>query len=125
MIKVEIKQTDLDELGRDLDNLMPKKLLNRRLDPLGRSIISEVSDYPPPLRTSRRTGELGKSWVYNVMDMNLEVENYATYAGWVQGENQTSRHRRTGWKRLFDVAVSQADKMIVTISREIDRIWRT
>ena len=124
MIKSEIRPEDLAELRRDLKALEPKNLLRGKFNPLGKDIVKEVKPYPPPVDTSR-TGRLGRSWYYQTWGMNLEVKNYAHYAGWVQGEDQTTQHRNTGWKRLFEVAETQVDKMIAKISKEIDRIWRT
>jgi len=125
MIKAEIRASDLAELKRDLKALQLKNLLRGELDPLGASIIQKAGAYPPPTANSRRTGRLGRSWQSKVWDMKLEVENYASYAGYVHGEEQTATHRATGWKRLFEVASTQTDKLMKKLSDKIDRIWRT
>ena len=125
MIKAEIKASDLAELKRDLKALQLKNLLRGELDPLGASIIQKAGAYPPPTANSRRTGRLGRSWQSKVWGMNLEVENYAHYAGYVHGEEQTARHEQTGWKRLFGVAQTEAEKLMKRLSDKVGRIWRT
>ncbi len=125
MMKLEIEPIGLAELKRDLRRLQPRNLLRGELDPLGCDIIRVVSPYPPALPTSRRTGRLGRAWHYNVQGIRLEVKNYAWYAGYVHGEEQTATHRQTGWKRLFDVALTEADKLIKRLADKAGNIWRT
>lgn len=124
MLEISTKGTDLAALNRDLEALKPKKLMRKHMNPLGKNIVHEVEQYPPPI-DNNRTGKLGRSWYYRTWGMNLDVGNVASYAGYVQGEKQTERHRRTGWKRLFEVAITQTEKLIDKVGREIDRIWRT
>lgn len=125
MIEVEYDQQDFLELMKDLNALYPEKLVEPELKPLGSSIITEVKPYPRQRATSNRTGHLGRSWHYEVWGMNLDVGNYADYAGYVQGDEQTSVHSATGWTRLRDVMEKKIDQLLDKLSREVDRIWRS
>ena len=125
MIDMQISAPDMAELNRDMIALRSENLLRGEMDPLGQAVVKEVSPYPAELPTSRRTGNLGASWWYRALGMKANVGNYADYAGYVQGEEQTTRHRITGWKNILDVASSQMDKLVDKVSRRIDQIWRT
>lgn len=124
MIKVEIKKRDLQNLKKDLNDLKPRNLLRGELDPLGRDIIQEVRPYPPSVGYPR-TGRLGRSWWYRTYGEDLEVGNYASYAGYVQGAEQTGYHKSHGWKNVFDVATTQAEKLIKKIINKAEQIWRS
>ena len=124
MIKAEIDPRDLREMHRDLDALHPKELLRGEQDPMGRSVIRDAGVYPPAGIGNKRTGELGRKWYHRVHGLDLTVGNLAVYAGYVHGEEQRSYHGLRGWKRLFKVAVTQADKLYKKLERKVDQIWR-
>ena len=123
MIEAHIDPRDLRELDADLKALMPKHLLKRYMDPLGRSIVDEASRYPPPSGYPR-TGHLGRSWYNRVYGLDLKVGNLARYAGYVVGDDQTNAAASIGWPRLRDVMTKRIDELLKKLEREIDRLWR-
>lgn len=123
MIEVKIKESDLRELQRDLKKIKPKNLLKGELNPLGRQIVQEAKQYPPPVGYPR-TGRLGRSWHYTTPRDTLEIKNYAEYAGYVQGEQQTSFHKAHGWKNIYNITKDKVSKFIDKIEKKIDNIWR-
>ena len=124
MIEVKIEGHDLRELNRDLSALKPSKLLKDDLNQLGRGIVQEARRYPPSRTSYKRTGLLGRSWMYAVRGLDVHIENPAKYAGYVMGEEQIALHRKHGWRRIFDIATTETEKMLKNISREIDKIWK-
>ena len=123
MIEAHIDPRDLRELDADLKALMPKHLLKRYMDPLGRSIVDEASRYPPPSGYPR-TGHLGRSWYNRVYGLDLKVGNLAHYAGYVVGDEQTNAAANVGWKKVRDVMTKKIDEFVQKLEREIDRLWR-
>ena len=123
MIKAEIKQTDLTALNKDLRALHPDNLLKGELAPLGKVIITEAGKYPAPVGYPR-TGRLGRSWSFSVIKNDLTIKNDAGYATWVQGDNQTARHGRTGWKKVSDIAIKRLDELMKRLSKKAAKIWR-
>ena len=122
MIEGHIDPADLRELNRDLRALHPKKLVGPELNPMGKRVVKTVGRYPPSIGHPR-TGHLGRSWYHQLFGLDLKVGNLAHYAGWVSGDEQIERHKRTGWRRLFDVAVDEADKLIKKLAEKAGRIW--
>ena len=125
MIKVTIDPKDLRELRKDLKALYPKKLVGRDLDPLGKSIIKIAGEYPPPVSTSKRTGKLGRSWYHTVFGLDLKIGNLASFAGYVHGKEQTQVHARHGWKKVFQVATTELDKLIKKLEKKVDKLWKS
>ena len=123
MIEAQFDPRQLAELNRDLQALHPKKLVGPELDPMGRRIIKTAEVYPAPVG-GIRTGHLGRSWYHRLYGLDLTIGNLAVYAGYVHGEEQTARHAQTGWKRVFDVAVDEASKLLKKLEDKAVAIWR-
>ncbi len=123
MIKASFKPGQIKELHKDLDAMRPKKLLKRRLDPLAKEVIEHAGAYPPPVSGSQRTGHLRREWFYELHGLDAEIGNLASYAGYVHGDEQTSVHKRHGWKQIMDVAVDEVDNLIKKLMTKIGRMW--
>ena len=123
MITGHIDPKDLAEFNRDMKALRPKNLLRGEVDPMSARIIKKASKYAPPVAGSQRTGYLGNAWYRTLHGDDFEIGNLASYAGWVHGEEQTATHRRHGWKRLFEVAATEADKLYKRVEKRIKKSW--
>ena len=128
MIEAEIPPAELRELEKDIKALYPEKLLKGELGPFVKEVGAQVGKYPPPVPASSytRTGHLGRSWVYNVINsLSAEVGNFAKYAGYVHGIRQVEQHRAHGWRRLFEMGGDMWDEFIDKLSEKAGRIWRS
>lgn len=123
MIEAHIDPKDLADLNRSLRALRPDRLIGPELDPMGRRVIRTAGKYPGSIG-SPRSGHLGRSWYHRLYGLDLTVGNLAHYAGYVHGEEQTARHKQTGWKRVLDVAMDEASKLIKKLEDKAVRIWR-
>jgi len=123
MIEAHIDPRQLAELNRDLKALRPENLVGPELDPMGRRVIKTAGVYPRSVGYPR-TGHLGRSWYHRLYGLDLTIGNLAVYAGYVHGEEQTARHKQTGWKRVFDVAMDEASKLLKKLEDKAVRIWR-
>ena len=126
MSKAEIDPRDLRQLNINFRDLKPERVLKGELLPFVRDIKRTAAPYPPdfPGNTYKRTGNLGRSWQYVVLSpLSAEVSNAASYAGFVQGHEQTSLHARHGWKYLHEVGDSLLEAFIKKIEAKVVRIW--
>lgn len=107
-----------------------RRFVEAELDRLGRQVSAETKQYPPwrpwknPPKTGRhkggrRTGDLGKSWVYKVTTggtLVLIIESRGVrYARWVQGRDQTRVMSGRGWRTVktnFDRYYPEAQKRL-------------
>ena len=126
MIEAEINPNDLRELRIAMKGLQPEELLKGELMPFAKGVSEKAGWYPPdfPGNTYMRTGLLGRSWVYGLIDsLSVEVANMAYYAGYVHGPEQYPVHRAHFWRRLYEVADDKIDEFIQKINDKIERIW--
>ena len=128
MIEAEIPPEDLRELMLDLKGLRPEHLFKGHMGPFVKEIGMQTGKYPPPMADSAyvRTGHLGRSWYYNVIDsLSAEVGNLAIYAGWVHGPKQVDYHGAHGWRRLYEMGDKTMKAFVRKMEERIDRIWRS
>ena len=124
MIEVRIAKEDLRKLRKALHNLGPKRLVGKEFGVFGKNVVQIVKKYPPSVG-SPRTGRLGNSWLYKVMNKEeVRIKNSAIYAGYVQGEEQREFHKRHGWKNVFNVIEGEIPKLIKRLEKKVDKIWR-
>ena len=123
-MSVKFNTADLIGLKLALRDLSPKRLLSGELDDFAEDVIDYAGWYPPPLATSNRTGNLGKSWEYDIHGMEVTITNYASYAGYVHGDEQIDVHAQTGWRLLADAANDKVDDLIHRLLQKAGNIWR-
>lgn len=128
MIDVKYDKQQLAKLYRKLNRLtllVHGRGMKDNLEELGKNIKGEVRKYPAPVSTSNRTGNLKNKWMYEVWDSKeLHVKNLAEYAGYVQGKQQRSYHKRHGWSNAYDVAQKKTAEMVDKVKREVLKLWR-
>ena len=144
-MSTEVKIEGLDKLVKKLGQIEADKVTRQALRKAGKNIIHEASEYPtqpapknPKYRYIRGSGTmyvptgriqktsevLGKKWYIKGEPRKVTVGNRASYAPYVQGEEQASLHKRTGWKRLDKTAEEQLPDIVKEIQQEIERKWR-
>ena len=123
-LEVQVDDRQLQETLEALAALEPGRLMQDEGRDFAQDVIMVTGMYPPPLPTSRRTGQLGRSWYHQVMGLDVDIKNLAPYAGYVHGDEQTFRHRLTGWKRLRDEIENALDRLIERLERRAEELWR-
>ena len=124
-IYAEIDPRDYAEFVIALDHLYPKSLMRGEWPPFLRGIYAEVGQYPKELPNQKyiRTGNLRRNWRYAVLnDEKAQIENLATYAGWVQGVGQAAIHEGR-WKRAIDVAEEKLEALVKRLAQKVDNVW--
>lgn len=127
LFSVEWDQEDLDSLIVALDMIAPDEMVQDELPKLGYLVEHETKGYPPVPAgsTYQRTEELFRGWRRDVMPMAVKIFNVKDYGIFVQGREQTAKHRGTGWKRLHEIAEAQVERFIYRLEMLINKIWTT
>ena len=123
-LEVQVDDRQLQETLEALTALEPDRLMKHELRDFAQDVVMVTGAYPPSLPTSRRTGELGRSWYHQVMGLDVDIKNIAPHATYVHGDEQTFRHRLTGWKRLRDEIENALDRLIERLERRAEELWR-
>jgi len=143
---VEIKVEGLDKLTEKLAELkdIPVSLV---WDGIGLDITQAVSPYPPTHgkvagktwyqrgfgpRYVRKSGglspgsglseQLGQQWRQQVTENSVTIENLASYAPFVHGEQQAGFHGSWGWKKLKETTIDMLPVIVAGIEAQIRRI---
>ena len=94
-------------------------------------VKADIKQYPAYHEEHwRRTGELGRKWYANSKKEQVEFGNTKPYAGWVQGEggnpnyHQVWWHKRTGWKKIDDVADKHMGYYKEQVIKELQKAMR-
>ena len=70
-----------------------------------------------------RTRNLAKRWAATAKQDHVKVQNFATYAPYVQGDDtQFHFHRATGWQTLKATAVKHEKALVNELKKQVDRI---
>ena len=102
-----------DELRRRLSDPQIRGFAEDAMEQACALVVYGVKKYPPrpPWSTYQRTGHLLDSWDHQVkwngrelIGTVLSEAAKAPYGPYVQGEQQTWFHKRTGWRTLPDAA---------------------
>ena len=113
------------ELERKLRKLNPRQL-EAALLAAGKTVESEMKEYPPPPPASTyvRTYNLRDSWNVKPQrrDFSVIVENTAEYAPYVQGDKLQASIHRGRWKTLKKTAESKKDEIVNKLKKQVDRI---
>ena len=123
-LEVQVDQRELRELTEALAALEPGRLVKHELRDFAQDVVMVTGKYPPPLPTSRRTGELGRSWYHEVMGLDVDIKNLAPYATYVHGDEQVSYHASTGWKRLREEMERAIDRLVERLANRAEELWR-
>jgi hypothetical protein len=121
----EINPKDLLEFHIAMENLQPEKVLEGEWGPFLRSMQLDLQEYPPelPNQKYKRTGNLKRSWMYAVLSpTSAEIGNVATYAGWVQGEDQAAIHVGR-WQKMREIGEEALELFVSKLSAKVGRVW--
>lgn len=73
--------------------------------------------------TYKRTGHFGQMWRASLRgELEEEIENEASYAGWVMGAKQPYTWR-TGWRKLRAIMVETLDQWIPEMEHRAFKLW--
>ena len=146
---VEIKIEGMDELIKKLDDLDDLQKLRPAMMAGALHIKGKIAKYPPSsiansemnptgrwyergFGTKTATGReyptsetLGKKWTVANRDKGLTkvIGNNVSYGPYVQSaEKQAKIHEQRGWKTDQQVADEEADTVLKSVKREVDKI---
>ena len=126
MFQVEFDEEDVAELILDLEGLAPPELLKKELPKFGLEVMHETMVYPPVPAgsTYKRTEKLFQGWKREILSpLKIRIFNPVDYGVYVQGRQQTAKHKQTGWKVLFEEAEARIDRFIYRLERIVMGIW--
>lgn len=142
---VSITINDAD-IKRKLSAISDQKIVQAALFVGGQKVKSIMATYPPvsrrkqPFKTEKqrryvfwalrkglivipyfrgqnpRSERLGSRWTVRSGTNRVIVANNASYAGLVQGDEQTHYHKETGWRTGRDVVTRDRDEIVKEIS---------
>src|SRR5690242_7906627 len=116
MSSFEVVTTGLQELIAKLD-----QPLEPAIDKVTRESAEEarkrISQYPSAPPSSKRTGNLGRSWAVQTASGASFLRSSASYAAFVVGPQQTSGAARVGWKTDAEIA-AEVTPLLVNSAEE-------
>jgi hypothetical protein len=142
-LQMELDSNDLRRLNMALRRLGEGDLLAPQLKMIGGDVMRIASKYPPALpfnpngwwwergwgwwaygeKQAKTSDDLASKWYVKAFPSYAEIGNLASYAGWVHGDAQRAVHQRTGWLKLYDVALDNMPKLIEKAKANIRAIW--
>jgi hypothetical protein len=67
---------------------------------------------------------MGKQWTVKSQGFNTKIDNAASYAKWVHGQDQARAMARIGWRKIFDVAKEKITPITKVYQRWVDKTIR-
>jgi hypothetical protein len=140
-LQMELDSADLRRLDRALKRLGQSDLLEAQLKAIAQDIMGKTSKYPPApprgpvyyergwgwvvngVKQEKTSEDLKGRWYVKAFPSYAEIGNLASYAGYVHGDVQTAQHQRTGWLKLYDVALDNMPKLVEKAKANIRAIW--
>jgi hypothetical protein len=128
MIDLTYKITGVDAIIRQLEGIR-LDALNGDVASLLDDIAADAADYPPPVGTYVRSGDLGHGWTESEPLMQGDADsllavltNSVSYGPFVQGTEDQAKVHAGRWKTTDQIADAWEDRAAQRIEAAIGRL---